>query len=200
MIGGTVQTTNTVNPSVTFPLTSQIAKTAQAAPTGLSLINASTLAGAGAGVNATNTATQNYTISPLSDADTLRNQRALYRHEVYGTDLIGNYHVPLVFFQDKFYPDPYHLQEPHCVLCAVHQGEFSGEQKPKVRVNHALPPRWLYWDNDPRIVDLEAVGDTVIDLGRYGNHELFMSRARYDQGVLSDFVAFTLPNTELAEL
>ncbi|MCC8953120.1 hypothetical protein H8B02_06455 [Bradyrhizobium sp. Pear77] len=199
MVGGTIQTVNTVNPSLTFPLTSQLARTVQAAPAGLTLISANTLSGSGAGVTATNSAQQNYTIAPLNDANTLRNQRALYQHAVYGTALIGRYHVPLVFFQDKFYPDPYHLQEPHCVLCAVQQGEFSGKQHPTLRENRALPGKWLYWDNDPRLDGLRATGEPPVDLGHYGNHELFMSRADYERGVLTDFVVFTLPNTELAE-
>jgi hypothetical protein len=193
MIGGTIQTANTVNPSVTFPLSPQFARTA--GPTGLTVTTASTFAGAGAGVNGTNTATQNYTISPLSDANTLRNQQALYRHAVFGTRLIGNYDVPQIFFQDKFYDDPYHLQEPHCVLCALKQGVFSGEQHPAVHVNAALRPKWLYWDNDPRLSELSE----PVDLGHYGNHELFMSRTDFNNGVLTNFVLFTLPNTEPAE-
>jgi hypothetical protein len=122
----------------------------------------------------------------------------LYRHAVFGAALKGHYRVPLVFFQDKFYEDPYHLQQPHCVLCAVKQGEFSGNQHPAVYENEALLPKWLYWDNDPRLNELLAEGEPV-DLGRYGNHELFMSRADYDHGVLTNFVAFTLPNTDLTE-
>ena len=141
---------------------------------------------------------KNYTIAPLNDANTLRNQQALYRHAVFGTGLIGHYHVPLIFLQDKFYEDPYHLQQPHCVLCAFKQGEFSGHQHPAVYENKALPPKWLYWDDDPRLNELLATGEPV-DLGHYGNHELFMSRADYDRGVLTNFVAFTLPNTDLTE-
>jgi hypothetical protein len=198
MIGGTIQTANAVNPSLTFPFSAQIAKTTQAAPAGLTLSTANTLSGVGANVGGTNTATQNYTISPLSDANTLRNQQALYRHAVFGTPLIGNYDVPQIFFQDKFYDDPYHLQLPNCVLCAVKQGQFSGKQHPAVRENVALPPKWLYWDSDPRLNELLVKGEPV-DLGHYGNHELFMSRADYNDGVLTNFVLFTLPNTEPAE-
>jgi hypothetical protein len=195
MVGGTVQTVNTINPSVTLPLTAQVAKSAESTPALLTLTSTNTLAGAGAGVSGTNTAQQNYTMSPLNDANSLRNQQALYQHAVFGIPLAGHYYVPLVFFQNKFYPDPYHLQEPHCVLCADKQGEFSGDQKPHVHVNKALKGKWLYWDNDPR---LRAEGGAV-DLGHYGNHELFMSRADYERGVLTDFVVFTLPNTDLTE-
>jgi hypothetical protein len=198
MVGGTVQTTNTINPSVSFPLSAQIANTAQATPTLLTLSSAKTLAGAGASVSGTNSAQQNYTIAPLNDANTLRNQQALYRHAVFGAPLIGHYDTPQIFFQNKFYDDPYHLQKPHCVLCAVEQGKFSGKQHPAVRENGALPPKWLYWDNDPRLSEPLANGNPV-DLGHFGNHQLFMSRADYQNGVLSDFVVFTLPNTEPVE-
>jgi hypothetical protein len=199
MVGGTVQTVNTVNPSISFPLSAQVARTTQATPTALTLTSANTLAGTGASVSGTNSASQNYTIAPLNDANTLRNQRALYRHAVFGTRLIDHYSTPQIFFQNKFFADPYHLQKPHCVLCAVKQGEFSGQQHPAVYENEALPPKWLYWDNDPHLNELLAKGDPV-DLGRYGNHELFMSRADYYNGTLTNFVVFTLPNTEPAEV
>ena len=198
MVGGTIQTVNTINPSITFPITAQLAKTATATPTLLTLASANTLAGVGAGVNGTNSAEQNYTIAPLNDANTLRNQRALYRHAVLGTRLISNYQTPQVFFQDKFYDDPYHLQLPHCVLCAIKQGEFSGELHPPVYENKELPPKWLYWESHPRINELSSKGE-MIDLGHYGNHELFMTWADYYDGVLTNFVIFTLPNTEPTE-
>jgi hypothetical protein len=199
LTAGTVQTLNTVNPSISFPFAAQIAKTTQSAPAGLTLSSAGTLAGVGGNLSGTNSAQQNYNIGPLNDANTLRNQRALYRHAVFGKPLIGNYQVPQVFFQDKFFDDPYWLQRPHCVLCAVEQGEFSGRQRPKVCENEALPPKWLYWDSDPRLSELLAKGEPI-DLGHYGNHELFMSRKHYYDGVLTNFVMFTLPNTEPAEV
>lgn len=200
MSGGTIQTTNTVNPSISFPFGAQIARTTQAAPAGLTLSSVNTLSGVGGNVSATNTATQNYNITPINDANTLRNQQALYRHAVWGTPLDKyTYHVPMVFFQDKFFPDPYDLQKPHCVLCADRQGVFSGLQHPAVHVNKALPPKWLYWESDPNLDKLLAQGEPV-DLGHYGNHELLMSRADYNSGVLTDFVVFTLPNVAPAEV
>jgi hypothetical protein len=199
MASGTVQTTNTISPSANFPLSSQLARMTQIAPAGLTLTSTNTTAGAGATVSGTNTAQQNYNIAPLNDANTLRNQQALYRHAVFGRPLVGHYQTPRVFFQDKFYDDPYQLQLPHCVLCAVHQGVFSGQQRPLVRVNPALPPKWLYWDTDPYLNDLLAKGEPV-HLGHYGNHELFMSRADYDAGILTNFVMFTLPNTAPVEV
>ena len=44
MVGVTIQTVNTINPSITFPITAQLAKTATATPTLLTLASANTLA------------------------------------------------------------------------------------------------------------------------------------------------------------
>jgi hypothetical protein len=199
MAGGTIQTVNTVSPSVTFPVTSQLARMTQIAPTGVTQTSTNTAAGASGTVGGSNAASQNYTIAPLNDANILRNQQALYRHAVFGKPLRGNYHVPRIFFQDKFYDDPYQLQFPHCVLCAVEQGVFSGQPHPQVRANPALLPKWLYWDTDPYLNNLLSRGETVY-LGHYGNHDLFMSRADYEAGALTNFVMFTLPNTEPVEV
>jgi hypothetical protein len=197
MVGGTIQTVNTINPSVTFPLAAQIAKTST--NTSVAVTTANTLAGVGAGVSGTNTAQQNYTISPLNDANTLRNQQALYRHAVYGTSLLKEYQPPRIFLQDVFYDDPYSLQLPHCVLCADKQGVFTRQPHPSVHANKDLPPMWLYWDGHPRLAQLQSTDD-IIDLGHFGNHELFMRRSDYYAGVLTNFVVFTLPNTEPAEV
>jgi hypothetical protein len=197
MVGGTVQTTNTINPSVTFPLTAAVARAfSNTSPT---ISTTSTVAGAGATVSGTNTAQQNYTIAPLNDANTLRNQQALYRHAVYGASLVREYRVPRVFVADVFYDDPYNLQLPHCVLCAVRQGVFTRQPHPAVVENRNLRPAWLYWEGHPGLAQLQATGD-IIDLGHFGNHELFMRRSNYDAGVLTHFVVFTLPNSEPAEV
>jgi hypothetical protein len=39
----------------------------------------------------------------------------------------------------------------------------------------------------------------MIDLGHYGNHELFMTKADFNNGVLSNFVMFMMPNTPPTE-
>jgi hypothetical protein len=192
-----IQTVNSVTPSLTFPLTAPVADTTTRAAT-LQVASAHTTAGAGAGLTANNGAQQNYTIAPLNDANTLRNLQALYRHAVYGAPLLHSYHPPRIFFQDKFYDDPYSLQLPHCVICAVHQGEFSSIQKPAVYVNKALKGKWLYWEGDPRTAELIANGDAHY-FGHYGNHDLYMSQSDYETGVLSNFVIFTLPNSEPVE-
>jgi hypothetical protein len=197
LTAGTVQTLNTVNPSISFPFAPQIANTTQTKPTP-TLSSVSTLAGVGGNISGTNSAQQNYNIGPVSDSNILRNQRVLYRHAVFGTPIKGNYEVPRVFFQDKFFEDPYQLQKPHCVLCAVKQGDFSGLQHPPVYVNEDLPPKWLYWENDPRLNEMLAKGE-LVDLGHFGNHELYMSSYDYYRGVLTNFVMFTLATSAPVE-
>jgi hypothetical protein len=105
--GGVFQTVNTVSPSVSIPITDQIAKTATgvmtAAVTGTGVTNTrvSTLAGSGATLAATNTQQQNYTVAPLNDQITLLNQQALYQHAVYGDrDLACAYTPPRVFINN----------------------------------------------------------------------------------------------------
>jgi hypothetical protein len=195
--GGLIQTTNAITPSVTFPLTPQIAQTATGTLSSLSLASTGTIAGAGAGLSGTNSAQQQYQVLPLNDANTLRNQQALYRHAVYGTPLVGAYRTHTVFFANKFYEDPYLLQLPHCVLCAIRQGTFSPE-KPRVYENPALPGKWLYWSDD-LLGEALSPRDEFLALGRFGNHNLFMRKADYAAGVLSNFVLFTLPNTAPVE-
>ena len=199
LAAGNVQTTNTIQPNVTFPFTSMVATATQFAAS-VTKTATSTIAGAGAGISGTNTAQQSYTTAPLSDSNTLRNQQALYRHAVFGAPLIDNYLPPQIFFQDKFYDDPYYLQFPHCVVCAVKQREFTFEQRPKVRENRMLPSKWLLWDGNPELVSLLSRGEDVIDLGRFGNHELYMRNRDRLEGVLTEFVLHTLSNTEPAEV
>jgi hypothetical protein len=198
LAGGTFQTVNTLTPSVTFPLTTQVADTVTNSISAVTAASARTVAGAGAGISGTNTAQQNYTVAPLNDANTLRNQQALYRHAVFGTSLIEHFTTPRVFFQNAFYDDPYQLQLPHCVLCAVKQGVFTNK-KPEVRENPSLPGKWLYWDDDPAFKQLQPFED-FIALGHYGRHDLFMKKTDYMAGVLTKFVLFTLPNTAPAEV
>ena len=189
---GTSQITNTINPSISFPLSAQIANSTAKALTSATLTTGTTLSGAGAGISDTNITEENYQFVPLTDANTLRNFQIIYRHAVHGTPITGNYVVPRVFIAGKFYHDPYLLQEPHCVLCAKEQGIFKMQDQ-QTYVNNKLKARWLLWD-----VSDDTDGN-LIDLGHFGNHELFMNKSDYYAGVLSDLVFFTLPNSIPAE-
>jgi hypothetical protein len=190
-----VQTTDTIQPSITFPFSNQVLTSVASAATGTTKTTSNTLAGAGASVQGTNSQQQNFTTAPLSDAMTLRNQQALYRHALLGTPLLNHYTPQRIYFNNQFYLDPYYIQLPQCVLCAQQQPYIFSYKVPvpKLRENPALPKRWLFVDgNRVKLAD-------PIDLGHFGNHELYMERAAYESGVLSSFVLFTLSFTVPAE-
>jgi hypothetical protein len=75
---GVVQTSNSVSPSATFPLSDTLARN------GVGLLTASTRAGAGMTVSASDGWTQNWVIAPVTDANTLRLIRAIYRYVIFG--------------------------------------------------------------------------------------------------------------------
>src|SRR5258706_13976443 len=78
---GTVQTSNSVTPTITFPLSHSVATAV-----GTSRTETATIAGASLAIGASDAWQQNWTVSPIGDANTLRNLRALYRYAVYGAD------------------------------------------------------------------------------------------------------------------
>jgi hypothetical protein len=183
LAAGTIQTTNSLSPSFTAPLSKTVMQTGAGAITGF------TTAGASSNVSVTDSWTQNWNISPITDANTLRNLRALYRYAVYGTDIRSEYKVPWkVNKAEKLVLNPYLLQQPHCVLC-------GNNQVPNSKLRRGA---WLYWTNDPGVSSPENPPPSadVIDLGHYGHHELFMTRIQYQEGLLSDFILFLLPNQE----
>ena len=173
---GTVQTLNTVNPSVTFPLTAQVANALSTAATGaLSSANTRTTSGAGATASFSNSQQQNYNIAPLSDALALRNQQSIYRRAVYGNNIVGEFTPPRLFTRDQFIFDPYHLQYPQCVLCAKKQGVFvalTSLNSNNIKENKKLAPSWLRWDDPAK---QSGGAQTIKDfkyLGRFVNHDL----------------------------
>ncbi len=204
---GTVSTTDTLTPTVTFPVTSSIATAASTAVAAVT--RTTTTAGAGAGLTATNTQMQNWSVAPLSDANTLRNYQAIYRYALYGTNLLEEYKPVRLFLNLKFVPDPYQFQYPHCVLCASDkkQGQFFQDQSAyDLHVNENLPKQFIYWRSDPGAIGLESMPadglsdpSDLVDLGHYGDHELFITREAYKAGLLTKFVFFLLPNSEPAE-
>ena len=88
--------------------------------------------------------------------------------------------------------------------CAVNQGQFSGEQRPRVRTNPDLPGKWLFWTGPTWLLGSVSgalpPGEDFIDIGHHVNHELYMKMADYIYGILDKFVLFTLPTTEPAEV
>jgi hypothetical protein len=203
---GTVQTVNTVQPTLTFPLTAQIADTTTRAASSVTLANASTTAGFGGTLSGTNTQQQNWNVTPLTDANTLRNLQALYRHAVYGyplNDVDRGYRPSRVFVGNAFFPDPYQLEQPHCVLCAIKPSIL--EANPSLEPNQRLASRWLYWTSDSRArfpshMPPPNEAEYLHDLGHFGHYELYMKEGDFERGVLSDFVFFILPNSEPVEV
>lgn len=89
---GTVQTSNSVTPTITFPLSTSVATAVGSATT-----KTTTIAGSSLGIGASDSWQQNWTVTPISDANTLRNLRALYRYVIYGTDLKSEYNISRMF-------------------------------------------------------------------------------------------------------
>jgi hypothetical protein len=198
---GTVQTVNTVNPSLTIPITAQIAKTATdvatgaVSSTGITNTRVGTLSGTGAGVSATNTQQQNYTVAPPNDEISLLNQQALYKYAVWDVSLKDDYTPARVFVKNRFLYDPFALQEPQCILCAKDQNKpFNANTmvtRKSLKVNDKLKGGWVHWDISP--------SDDFVDLGHYGNHELFISKEDFKSGALTNFVLATLSYSSPAE-
>jgi hypothetical protein len=180
VLQGTVQTTATVTPSINLPTTHSITDTAARTGAALTSTHTSVLAGAAGTLSASDAWQQNWNVVPLSDANTLRNLRALYRYVVYPdvSLLKTEYTVARIAQDGKFVDDPYAISEPQCVLCTQSHN-----------LNSRLRSGWLYWTpNKPPPPDTP-----IIDLGIHGHHQLFMTAHDYVNGYLSDFVLFLLP-------
>ena len=180
ILQGTVQTSASVTPSVNFPLTQSLTNTATRASAALTTTHTEVQAGAGSTLGGSDAWQQNWNVVPLSDANTLRNLRALYRYVVYPdvSLLKAEYTVARIAQDGKFVDDPYAISEPQCVLCT-----------PSHKVNRSLRAGWLYWTpGKPPPPDTQ-----VVDLGIHGRHQLFMTAHDYLNGYLSDFVLFLMP-------
>lgn len=184
---GTITTSNSFTPSLNGPFTRGFSETLASA-VAATRTHGATVAGGTASLQGSQTWQQNWNVLPLSDANTLRNLRALYRYVVYNTDLRQEFLIPRTNKNGKFVTDPYMIQYPQCVLCT------SSEQ-----VNPRLRNGWLYWTNDPGAGSSNNAPPSevpTVDLGHFGNHELYMTQADYVRGYLADFILFLLPNAE----
>jgi hypothetical protein len=77
---GTIQTSNSITPAVTTPLSRGSTRNAGGAFTSL------TTAGAGVTVGASDTWLQSWLVTPISDSANLANIMALYHYVIYGSD------------------------------------------------------------------------------------------------------------------
>jgi hypothetical protein len=198
LLEGTIQTAIAVTPTVSFPLSSQLVRTLTTSTTS-TVANATTTAGVGGTLGASDTAQQNWNVIPISDANTLRNLRALYRYVIYGSDadLLKNYIPSRLIKGGRLVPDPYFLQLPQCVLCA--KARKHEKEALSLFINPTLQPKWLYWSSDPGSATPERPpppGVSVIDFGHYGPHELYITREDFNRGYFANFVLFALPNSE----
>ena len=192
--GGIFQQLNSVTPAISVPITSQLAKTAQVvsgASTAITNTRVGTLSGSGLSLGATDAEQVNYNVAPLNDQTALRNQQALYQHAISTSDLTKTYNPPRVFINNKFFYDPFFLREPQCVLCYNNQSvSFVFDPvHPISRAALKVNPRlargaWIFHDVAP--------SDEFKDLRHYGNHELFMRKDDFENGVLTNFVLATL--------
>lgn len=174
---GTVQTSNTITPSVGTPLSRSLTS----GPTGA--LTSGMLAGSTFNLSATDNWQQNWNVGPVNDANILRNFQALYRNAVGFPDasLRSEYRTPWAMKEGKPTPDAFASQYPHCVKCP------DG-------LNPKLKRGWLYWNGEGYSKRLP--NEELVDLGHFGSHELYMTKADYKAGVLSDFVLFMLPVAE----
>lgn len=144
---GTIQTSNSVTPSISTPLSRSVTRN------GSNIITGFTTAGVTLSANASDTWQQNWNVAPVNDAVVLRKMRTLYRHVIY---------------RDR-----------------ITEAKISN-----------LPSGWLYWSG------VDAYGRAnpppsdavVVDLGLFGNHELYMRRDDLNAGYLSNLTLMMLPS------
>jgi hypothetical protein len=183
--GGVVQTNFSVTPNVSSPLSRSITRTAAG------VISGSATAGASASLNISDSSQQNWSVAPVSESNSLRNLRALYRYAAYGGNLSDYTPSFTIDSKQQRVNDPFFTSLPHCVKCAI-EGNKSLVKNPKLG-----PGKWLYWTTDLGVSVPERLpppGEAVIELGHYGNHTLMILQR--DREYLSEFVLFTMPVNE----
>lgn len=207
MLAGTVQTSNTITPSITIPLSNMVASTI-----GTMTSNTHTFSGKSLSVMAGNTGQQNWNITTISDALALRNLRALYRYvivpgvsddQLMGKDgKGGEYTVPRHYdYYVNITPDPFFLLPPQCVIC-VNADRISDPKAPRF-INQDLKvteeTAWLFWKNtdgtfSSKYHTLPANTPSMKYLGRHAGYELYIQEKDIDR--LYRFLLFTLPVSE----
>lgn len=192
---GTAQTSNSITPNLTFPLTHMFASAV-----GSTTSRTTTIAGASMGIMAADAWQQNWNITTISDANQLRNLQALYRHEIIaGSDITTEYIVPVHYdYNASLVEDPFFRIPPHCVLCVP----MDRQQDPKAKkaLNPDLEdPGWLFWQLpdgsfSSKTMTLPANTVDMRSLGAHSGYALYI-RER-DLPKLSKFLFFILPVTE----
>jgi hypothetical protein len=179
--GGVVQTNFTVTPSANSPLSRSVARGASGA------VTSTTLPNAGATLSVSDSAQQNWSVVPVSDSNSLRNLRALYRYAV-GAGNLNDYSPPFsVNSKGQKVYDSFFISPPHCVRCG-----------PNLKINVKLDfPGWLYWRTDIGVAvpeHLPPADEPVVDLGHFGHHSLMVLTRQYED--FNNFVLFTMPTVK----
>ena len=109
---GIIQVTNSLTPTVTFPLSNMFASAI-----GTTTTKTTTTGGASMTVGASVSWQQNFTVQPINDSFSLQDLGIMYRAIITGKG-INDYQPPRVYDRhDQLVPDPYYLHKPQCVLC-----------------------------------------------------------------------------------
>jgi hypothetical protein len=150
---GTIQTSNSVTPTVTSPLSRGSARNGGGALTGL------TTAGGGLSVAASDSWIQSWLVTPISDSTNLANIMALYHYIIYGLDPNEKIKLP-----------PAALK---------------------------LMPRRIFWNGlaADGTINPPPEGVEIVNLGHFGNHDLYMTRTDFNEGYLTHLVLLVLPTT-----
>jgi hypothetical protein len=189
---GIVQTTNTLTPSISFPLSNMFANAM-----GNTITRTTTTAGAGMTIGASIAWQQNFTVQPVNDPFSLRNLSVLYRAVITGKGISEDYQPPRVYDRhDQLVPDPYYLQEPLCVLCLndPNNPPLTDDRRELLAKTHLnaifLNRPWLYWINAP-VDECPAAPDGWVCIGTSGGYAFYVKKDRLQYFI--DFVLMTLP-------
>jgi hypothetical protein len=192
---GIIQITNTLTPSITFPLANMVANAL-----GNTVSITTTRSGTAMTVGASVAWQQNFTVQPITDPFSLRDLGVLYRAVVTGKG-IEDYKPPRVYDRhDRLVPDPYYLERPQCVLCLKNPNDppltdARSDLLAKTEPNDIFKERWLYWTKTlPSPIDCPtAPPDGMICIGSSGGYTFFVPKER-----LNDFTKFILLTLPLA--
>jgi hypothetical protein len=190
LTAGTIQTQNAVTPSMSGPLSDSVTKN------GLGVVTQTVKAAVNLNVNVNDGWQQNWNVAPVTEANELRNLRALYRYALGYTDeeeFLNEYLISRKFSDGQLKTNMYYLLLPHCVICMRHRND-------QPFVNPRLKRNWLYYSvNGTSREKSPPPGERTVFLGHYASHNLYMREEDFRNGVLADFVLFLLPQSEPSE-
>ncbi len=205
LLSGTNQSSGTLSPTVTFPLTRMFASTVSSAPS-----HTTTTAGAGATLGGNLGYQMTYSTAPTTEIIDLLNLRAVYMAALCSTDQSGasppvgcngfdlrdQYTPPRVYdSKNRLVFDGYFLQPPLCILClsstvisSTPNMAYVAIDRKDLEVADTLKPnaKWLYWTEAGKSSGLPP---GAVPIGESGGREFYAtSYAKFAR-----FVLETLP-------